>query len=247
MDYFPSSPSLKPSLAVAAALASFAFGARTACAQALTLLRPATGTTIYESSEHGGPYSAAGAFDGTPTAGSTAALGNGFAANGDNGDHNPILAFDLGSVQAVGGFGYSQFNGNGNDTLDLVGTINVFSLTQAQYTAYTAGLVASGSQPPAGGVNLAAPASFTGELTISPSQAANDNYNFYSFANAATLNGEYYAVQFLGVAGPNGGPQNPGATEFELTAAAVPEPSTVVALGFAFCATAFCVRRRLVA
>ena len=244
MKRFHSLEFLKPSLAVATVIASLgAYGTRTAHAQ--TLLRPAIGTTIYESSEHNGPYAGANAFDGTPTAGSIANLGQGFAVNGDNGDHNPILAFDLGSTRAVGGLGYSQFNGNGADTLDLVGTINVFSLTQAQYNTYTAGLVTSGTQPGAGGkVNVAAPTSFTGELSISPSQAANDNYNFYPFANSATLNGEYYAVQFLGVAGPNGGPQNPGATEFELTAA-VPEPGTVRAIGFTICVAALFARRRL--
>ena len=98
--------------------------------QAQMLLRPVAGSTIYESSEHSGNYN----------------------------DRKPILAFDLGSTQTVGGFGYSQFNGNGNDVADLVGTINVFSLTLAQYTSYTAGLVPSGTQPAAGGkANVAAP------------------------------------------------------------------------------------------
>ena len=244
MKYLNSALFPKISLAVAAVASLGAFSLVEA--QAQMLIKPATGTTIFESTEHGGGFSGAFAFDGTFNATQTGITNtgpsNGFAANGDAPftDHNPILAFNLGSSFTINGLGYAQFNG-ATDTVDLVSTINVFSLTLAQYNTYTSGLVASGTTN-AGTGNKAAPTAgnFVSEGSVTGLGAG--GYTLFNFNNnSSTITGQYFVAQFVG----NTTTQNPGAVEFELRA--VPEPSSVALLGLGLGAAALFARRRLTA
>lgn len=248
MKYLRFTTHRKAGFAVASAMVSMGlFGLDTAHAQ--MLLKPAAGSTIYESTEHGGgpppPFSGAFAFDGTFNATQTNITNTGptagFAANGDSGDKNPILAFNLSSSFTIDGIGYAQFNGP-NDTLDLVSRINVFSLTLAQYNAYisSAALVTSGT---AGGTNSnkPAPTSFISQGSVTGLVAG--GYTLFGFnANSTTITGQYFVVQFVG--NTAGTLQNPGALEFELRAAPVPEPSSYAFLALGLGGAVLVVRRR---
>ncbi len=241
MKYLHFTTPKKASLAVASVMVSMGLlGAGTAHAQ--MLLKPATGSTIYESTEHGGGFSGSFAFDGTFNATQTNITNtgstNGFAANGDTGDKSPILAFNLASTATIDGIGYAQFNGP-TDTVDLVSRINVFSLTLAQYNAYitSAALVTSGT---AGGTNSnkPAPTSFISQGSVTGLGAG--GYTLFSFnANSTQITGQYFVVQFIG----NNPTQNPGAVEFELRQA-VPEPSSVAFLGLGLGGALLVIRRR---
>ena len=243
MKYLRFASPKKAGIAVASAVVSMGLlGLGTAHAQ--MLLKPQTGSTIYESTEHGGGYAGANAFDGTFNATQTnitsTGSSNGFASNGDTGDRSPILAFNLNSSFTINGFGYAQFN-SATDTTDLVSSINVFSLTFPQYNAYltSAALVASGT---AGGTNSnkAAPTAgnFIAEGSVTGLGAA--GYTLFNFnANSAQITGMYFVVQFIG----NNPTQNPGALEFELRQA-VPEPSSWAFLALGLGGAVLVVRRR---
>lgn len=215
-------------LAFTAVVSAAAFSASPARAQ--TLLSP-TGA-IYESSQNT-TRTATNLFTAAPVFGvaqSNSTTADFFAGRaGSGGDARPIVAFDLGSTAAASGLGYSQ-NVLGNQAgADKVASIDVYSLTSAQYGAFILTLQAapaanggatSGSQVP-----LAAPTAgnFTGMQTITVTDTSGDGvFTRYNFP--AALNGEYFVVQFTGVAAPATGSGGfPGGQELRLFS--VPEPS----------------------
>ncbi len=246
--------------AVAAVILAFGgFGPGALHAQ--TLLR-ATGT-VYESSQNTNVRGVNGLFDGTPTAGSSANLGTIFdgsnntanAAGGVDGDYNPIAAFDLGALYTVSSAGYAQagpgpglFNAN-----SVTGSINVFTLSLAQYNNYitAAPLIASQTTGRAGRL-VAAPGAgnFLTSTTITVTDLTDTTYNFLNLATPQI--GQYFVLQFINNNPAYNSPANTaaflGASEFEFRGVAAPEPTALVQVGLVVLgAAAFGVRRRLVA
>ena len=218
---------------------------------------------LYESSQNKGGANAAGNTtgnragtylfdDATPTFGKAEAsattgstVGFFFAGIGGTGnDANPIVAFDLGSTVTVNAAGYSQ-NLLGVATADKVGTINVYTLTLAQYNAYTPKLVTANPNATASlGAPQAAPTAgnYVSMGTLTVTDAADSVYTQYNFPTALT--GEYYVVQFNALTGSGG---FPGGQEFELAAVSVPEPGTYAGICFAVVALGLARRRQLTA
>ena len=214
---------------------------------------------VYESSQFGGNFGAQNLFDGTGlsttlgVAGDTS-LGNSYASNAVNGyigdgggngapvDPNPIVAFNLGSSYTVTSVDYAQ---RGTNAGDEVLTGNVFALTAAQYTAYTAGLLVSNDSAPATeGSAVAAPTSFTGEATFT---TTGDTDTYTNFTLSAPLTGQYYVTQFFGIlASESAVGGHPGGDEFELVGTvATPEPSTYALMALGLGAVCFFARRKL--
>ena len=75
---------------------------------------------------------------------------NGTAVGGQN---DPIIAFQLSSVQAIEGAGYAE-NELGIPGDDAVDAIHIFSLTQAEYTAYVGSLIEANGSPTVTGSNF---------------------------------------------------------------------------------------------
>ena len=140
----------------------------------------------------------------------------------------------------MSGAGYANNTFNANS---FTGSITIFTLTSAQYTTYTAGLMASETTGGAGGL-VSPPSSFasTGTLTITDTTDA--NYKQYNLATPLT--GEYYVLRFNNsVAGYTGTAAFLGGQEFEFVEA--PEPTSLSFLVVGLGAAAFYARRRLAA
>ena len=210
------------------------------------LLKAATGTTVFESSQNNGTRAASNLFDGTPVFGSTSGNGALFDAydntattppGGTNNDYAPIVAFDLGAAFTVSGAGYANniFNAD-----SYTGSINIFTLSASQYSTYTATLLPSETTASQGGL-VNAPTSFLSTETLTITDTADANYTRYNLATPLT--GEYYVLQFNNsVAGYTGTTAFLGGQEFEFVQ--VPEPTSLSFLVVGLGAAAFYVRRR---
>lgn len=239
--FFPLNLPFRMSLAAVAVLASAAaLGVSSASGQ--TFYKP-TGT-IYESSQNT-TRSAAGLFDDNAAFGATIVSTNSFftGSGGAGGDSNPTAAFSLASTALTNGFGYAQ-NILGIPTgPDKVSSIDVYSLTLAQYNAYIASapLVVSpgvnqaiGTNGPAASRPAPAAGNFLANQTVAITNTSGDGvFTQYNFT--APLAGQYFVVQFHPLAGSGG---FPGGAAFQLFA--VPEPSAwaMLALGVAVLAIA---------
>ena len=257
---------------VATAICGAALSPNTASAQALTSFTPA-GTfagqfagNLFESSQNTQNRSAANLFDGTPVVGSNSGNGasvggtagpslfdgynNSAAAPPANNDYSPVIALNLGLTASISQLGYAQVFIAGNGGKNQAGTINLFTLNLAQYTAHTnANLQAPYAVTPANGTGkLVAPPTAGNYLTtqaLTITNTANDNYTIYNLSTPAT--GQYYVLQFVN-SDPTAGANVAnfiGGEELRLIGTAVPEPSTWAALlmGTALLGTALRVRR----